>query len=647
MAPAPSPPRAGRLRPLVLLAACALLVAAAAAWFAWRRAPDPALPAASDLPPDPRLTYDGPFRNVHPSVGYVGDAKCAECHLDFTLVYDTHPMGRSMAPIRALAADQPYDRAHNMPFDVRGVRLSIERRGGRVWHNHARLDEGRPVWEASQEVHHVVGSGTHGYSYLGERDGYVFQTPISWFTQKGGWDLSPGFQGASWPGRPVVTECLYCHANRLKPMAGYRDRFEAGVFDGLAIGCERCHGPGQKHAERHERGEPRDGDFDATIVNPSRLPWQLRENVCEQCHLGGEAREPRRGREWGDYRPGAALEDFVAVFVKDPSLPGSHRAVGQVEQMRRSKCFEKTDGRRKLGCVSCHDPHQRPERGEMVRHYQKRCLACHKERGCSEPVARRRQKQPDDSCVACHMPPAATADIAHTALTDHRIVRFAKAAEAPPDPVSALRVVPFQRDRIDPDDHERWRDLGVALVRLATRPQVPPRARLQVVGEAARLLDQALRRAPTDPAGWRALGRARMTEERFDAAYYALRRAVELEPLDYALLEDLARVEVHRDQIAEGRDHLRQAVRINPYVATARRTLALILVREADWAGAAEHARAWAQLEPDSAEARHALVRCLLEQGRRDDARREFEQLRKLKPTNLAELEAWYERRSR
>src|SRR5262249_35906717 len=29
---------------------------------------------------DPRLDYAGPFRNIHPSIRYVGDARCTDCH---------------------------------------------------------------------------------------------------------------------------------------------------------------------------------------------------------------------------------------------------------------------------------------------------------------------------------------------------------------------------------------------------------------------------------------------------------------------------------------------------------------------------------------------------------------------------------------
>ncbi|MFN7731805.1 MAG: hypothetical protein ACK5OB_07880, partial [Pirellula sp.] len=44
---------------------------------------------------DPRLDFDSPFRNIRPHVQYVGDAKCADCHLAISDTYHAHPMGRS------------------------------------------------------------------------------------------------------------------------------------------------------------------------------------------------------------------------------------------------------------------------------------------------------------------------------------------------------------------------------------------------------------------------------------------------------------------------------------------------------------------------------------------------------------------------
>ncbi|MBM3967130.1 MAG: hypothetical protein FJ308_19015, partial [Planctomycetes bacterium] len=44
---------------------------------------------------DPRVTYAGMFRNIHPDVKYLGDENCKKCHEDICTTFHAHPMGRS------------------------------------------------------------------------------------------------------------------------------------------------------------------------------------------------------------------------------------------------------------------------------------------------------------------------------------------------------------------------------------------------------------------------------------------------------------------------------------------------------------------------------------------------------------------------
>src|SRR5947208_14106694 len=150
---------------------------------------------------------------------------------------------------------------------------------------------GESLLDFRLEAHYVIGAGGRGRSYLTDRDGYLFQTAISWYTAKGIWDLSPGFDADLLPGRPVSGECLFCHANQAAPMPGYRNRLAETAAAGHAIGCERCHGPGQLHVR--EGSAP--GPVDSTIVNPRKLEPALREAVCQQCHLEGEGGVGRPG----------------------------------------------------------------------------------------------------------------------------------------------------------------------------------------------------------------------------------------------------------------------------------------------------------------------------------------------------------------
>ena len=56
---------------------------------------------------------------------------------------------------------------------------------------------GRVVARNEAEVKFVLGSGNQGASFLIDRDGFLFQSPISWYARPGRWDLSSGYRGAT------------------------------------------------------------------------------------------------------------------------------------------------------------------------------------------------------------------------------------------------------------------------------------------------------------------------------------------------------------------------------------------------------------------------------------------------------------------
>ena len=640
-----------RRPPLWTLAGAALAlltVGAVCAWL-WRGRPaPPSPPAASPPSPDPRLTYAGPYLNVRPDVGYVGDDRCAECHEEIARSYRRHPMANSLTPIASLAPRQSYGADRHNPFEAFQSCFLVERVGDGVRHRQTRLGDGRkPIYESEMDVHYAVGSGVHGYSYLSDRDGFVFQTPISWFGQKKVWDLSPRFSPEMLTGRPIPADCLFCHANRTRPVAGTFNRYEEPLFDGYGIGCERCHGPGELHARNP--GQETAGAADPTIVNPARLTPALRESVCNQCHFEGTARVVRRGRDPYDYRPGLPLGEVLAVFVKKTAAGADRRAVNHVEQMEQSGCFRGGTKDDRIGCTSCHDPHVFVGPDERAGVYRAACLKCHgrKQSECSVPVAERRRTSPDDSCVQCHMPPYSSSDVAHTASTDHRIPRrpAAGAADAPEGGAGApLELLHF--DGRGPQEADYRRDLALAVMEQGLKGGGGPLPK-EAGAEAAALFEGAAHDLPDDVPLLTAKGQLAMlrnqTAEARAAFEAALARAPEWETA-------LAGAALTADSLGDkdaALDYWRRAAAVDPYSAMARKGAGGLLADRRLWEEALPHARQWARLEPDKPEARKLFIRCLLKTGDGDAAQAELRVLKALQPGWERDLDHWYKLQQR
>jgi predicted CXXCH cytochrome family protein len=542
-------------------------------------------------------------------------------------------MGRSLSPIAAATVTVGDDAGGRPLFQAHGLEYSIERRDGRVFHQETRRDAaGRIIARNEAEVQFVVGSGSQGIGYLIERDGFLFQSPISWYARKQQWDLAPGYETTNVHfERPVGSTCLYCHANRVEPVAGTINRYRPPIFRGHAIGCERCHGPGELHARRPAVVDGRD----TTIVNPAELEPSLRDAVCEQCHLLGHRRVVKVDRRNEDYRPGQPFYRIWSVFEQSQGT-AQDRFVGQVEQMHESRCFRASRGG--LGCVSCHDPHQRPEPQERVSYYRERCLECHADRGCRLPAADRLARSRNDDCAGCHMPRSDSSDVIHAAATNHRILRQADGDDRSPigtaDPRPGERpLVLFHRDLMDERGRaEAERDLGVALCR-----DGPEGAAV-----ALPLLEAALAARPDDLAAWEARGFALGQLRRYDEGLAAFRTALDREPdRESALIgaADLAARGGRRDAaIAD----LRRVIALDPWRSAHYTDLASLCFRSRDWPAAAAACREAIRLSPTDAETRKLLVRCYLRMGDSQAARREFQTLLRFDLPDRAELIRWF-----
>jgi hypothetical protein len=632
---------------LVLAVGAALALAGlGVAWMWWPdgRSKEP----ISAVAPDPRLTFPTPFRNVRPGVKYVGDKVCAECHADLSKSLRQHPMGQALAPVATATPVERYGADAFNPFVASGLHYRIQRRDNRSIHREwAAGPDGKVVAEIEVEVQYAMGSGARARSYLVNRDGYLFQAAPTWYPHGGRWDLSPGYEVRNQHfTRTITPACLFCHCNYAEHVPDTVNRYQQPIFQGYAIGCERCHGPGELHVANPQKVN----GVDYSIVNPRHLEHPLREAVCQQCHLQGEQRILGRGRSDFDYRPGLPLHLFVMDFMNKNDQNADFKFVNSVEQMTVSGCYKASREPKKLGCISCHDPHRHPPKEEKVAHYRKRCLQCHTETSCRLPLPTRHEKDKQDSCIACHMPRTGS-EVNHTSITDHRVRRHADEpargapARAPTPGPSDL--VPFHRDLLDPQDEEVSRNLGLAVMAMFDRR--PPDAAARKYAEAALpLLEQALKRDENDWAVREALGDALWLFKRHGEAMAAFERILaaksgKSEPELTLFRAGRLALDMNRPKTA--RSYLERAVRVNPWRWQYHQGLAVASFRLGEWDRAVRECLESLRLEPFGSASRSLLVQCYLSLGARDKALAEYQTLRQLTPENRrAQLQEWFER---
>ena len=143
------------------------------------------------------------------------------------------------------------------------------------------------VSQNEAEARYVIGSGEQAMAFLLEKgDGYLFESPITWYSRKQKWDLSLVTSTTTSISRVRQTRLPLLSFQPVRSRRRDRRRYRQPIFLGHGIGCERCHGPGELHVSRPEQ---MDKDL-PNIVNPAKLQPALRESVCQQCHLQGDIR---------------------------------------------------------------------------------------------------------------------------------------------------------------------------------------------------------------------------------------------------------------------------------------------------------------------------------------------------------------------
>ena len=363
----------------------------------------------------------------HPP-GYVGSAACTPCHAKLVASYQRHSMART--GLRPLAAvDQAmlrkaFDGAEIVVQKQSGYSYRPFRDGERYFvEEFADAPDGTRLHSLVKPITMTLSAGSYGVAFAFQQGSRVWQVPVDYNPQAGHWGLDPGYQDSN-PrfSRPISGMCISCHSDTPLRRAGTLEFFQGELPAG--VGCERCHGPGARHAETGAV---------ADIINPARLPAAQQLDVCAQCHLEGRSSE-RAGRDVFSYRPGEPLHGFRHYYVEEPAPPDSFPLLGHSERLVRSACYQAA--RDTLTCTTCHDPHASSLERKST-DWDKGCAKCHTAQSCTGDAAERAKVA--DHCVGCHMRRATPADVKLLTMTDHWIQRRPAPPGAPDAPTRRER----------------------------------------------------------------------------------------------------------------------------------------------------------------------------------------------------------------
>ena len=406
----------GLPRRVALVALGALVTAAAVAAAVTRRARAPTADAGR---PPQAATRDG----------YVGAPACAACHRRAERLWRDSHHARAMAVATRETVRGNVDGA---TFEAFGATTSFRREGDRVVVR-AEGPDGRPT---DYPATHTFGVWPLQQLLVPFPGGRLQALDVCWDTRPaaaGGarWfrlrpeegPLPPG-DALHWTGRLQTwnSMCAECHSTALRK--GYdpaTDTFST-TWSEIAVSCEACHGPGERHvawARAKEAGGaddalerawgPRKG-LTVLLKDPAPAAWNLdwkdgiwkrtpversrtEVETCARCHA--------RRSAIADTEPGAPFLDGYRPALLEEGL---YFADGQVleEVFEHASFLQSRMYAKGITCADCHERHRSHAATEGA---SKACSNCHLNERFRTPAHHHHgPTSAGASCVACHMP---------------------------------------------------------------------------------------------------------------------------------------------------------------------------------------------------------------------------------------------------
>ncbi len=632
-------------RPALLLLAASLLGACGER---------PATEAPTDAEPDP-LTLLGARATTGAAPGYLEDTVCRNCHTDIWESYQHVGMAQSFKRPGNERPIEDFGREYVHAATDTTYRV-VETDDGPVFESYQRDADGEPINKLELPISWVVGSGNKVRSYAHQNElGEMFMLPLSWYADSREWAMSPGFEHAQHQGisRRIGRACLFCHNAYPEVPSGSdafweNDRFPHELPEGT--GCQRCHGPGAEHVRTVLAGGSDVETIRSKIVNPGRLEGEQRDSVCFQCHMLPSVSvmgSRRIGRNYYSYRPDELLSDYlVHVEVSEEGITREDQFEINHHAYRfyLSSCYQESDG--EFGCISCHNPHEKPESTAIRSSSSNTCVGCH---AGAETQHEGTTGFNADDCVTCHMPQRRTTDVVEATMTDHKIAKgpFDLAAlvlprEAERLAITGLELLDFGNVPTgEARDYYRYSAIARAnrfldaardglRSHLDTNPYMTPTPYIDLAkteiqtGDyraAEATLTRLLESYPTLHVAHMLLGTALLAQGKQEQAIAALRSSLEINP-DPEAWFNLALAYLQVGNVEEAERAIDEAITLRPTLAAAWKYRGSILASRGLDASAIDALKESLRLEPRDSDAYRQLVALLFRNGNEEEALR-------------------------
>jgi tetratricopeptide (TPR) repeat protein len=333
------------------------------------------------------------------------------------------------------------------------------------------------------------------------------------------------------------------------------------------------------------------------ILNPKHLSTQRAYEICQQCHLTGNARVLYPGYTWDHYDPNLPLHEYMAIYMPDrKSVYAQNDSVfgisSHAERLQLSACFQKSPNQ-DLSCSKCHHPHQKNTREDQ----KTACLSCHQMEDCDA----KHQIKADQICSDCHMNKGNTSDIPHVNFTDHWIRKiptqtpafkldYAPLVNALPTPKDASQtlalamsgIASVEYARLQSKNHGDWLDA---------------KARLE---EAEKSIDsKSLQVYSAVKLG---LARVNLAFEEINAALFYYDAYLRLEPNDSIARLEYADLLMKAGKIEESKEAYLTVIEKSPQTYSAYNGLANLYQMQKNWTQAEHYYQLAHQKAPHVAE---------------------------------------------